>query len=750
MCYKFSIFGLVQGVGFRPFVYSLALKHKLFGEVYNDSQGVKIFLSGNENSILDFEHELKTNLPPLARIDKIIKTKISGISYNDFKITSSKNTSKFSPILPDFAICNDCKSEFYDKNSRFFHYPFINCTNCGPRQSIIKKLPYDRANTTMSKFKMCQTCQNEYENPLNRRFHAQPISCEKCGISLILKDNQAKILDKNDFENLAKKVANLLENGAIFAIKGLGGFHLVCDAFNKNSIQKLRELKHRPKKPFAIMCKDLKMALEIAEISQKEAEILESKIKPIVILKLKSSSKIPSNLAPNLDKIGIFLAPTGLNLLIFEYFKNPIIATSANLSGEPIISNEINLYKKLGNVFDYALDNDREILNPSDDSIVQIIDKKAFYLRTSRGINPKIFLTNFKVKGTFLAIGSELKNQFVIYKNSQIFISAYIGDLKNVATFERFKKMLDLFIKSYDLKFDAVIADKHPSFLHTKYFKEKGYKIYNIQHHYAHLISNLYENFSDDLTKSNKNSDKQHLGFCFDGTGYGDNAKIWGGEVFIFNGYKYSRKYHFDEFLLLGGDKSIKEIYRLAYAIFKKYDIDTKLLNIEPKLEKKLNLIYTKEINSYYTSSLGRVFDAFYSLIFGVSKISYDAQAGMIMEKFYDKSCKESYKFEIENEKIIFKDAFLNALKESDKKVSISKFINGLVDLIIKISIKEKLDVILSGGVFQNKILVEILIAKFKENGIKYYFNQTYPTNDSGIALGQMIWFLLNKGENYV
>ncbi|NLK66014.1 MAG: carbamoyltransferase HypF [Campylobacteraceae bacterium] len=746
MCYKYRVFGAVQGVGFRPFVYKLALELDLKGEVYNDSEGVKITLLGDESKISSFEKALVSNLPPLARIDKIEKEKtLATTNYENFSIIPSKQTTKSNPILPDFAICDDCKTEFYDEKSRFFHYPFINCTNCGPRFSIIKSLPYDRVNTTMSKFNMCEVCQSEYTNPLNRRFHAQPISCPKCGVTLSLKDKNAKVLESGNFNSIIKKTANLLKEGNIFAIKGIGGFHLVCDAFNESVINRLRELKHRPKKPFAIMCRDLEMAKSLAKISKKEEEILTSSIKPIVILELKKEANvlldnIPPNLAPNLNKIGIFLAPTGLHLALFEEFKNPIIATSGNLSGEPIIKDEVTLYSKLNGVFDYCLDNDREILNPSDDSIVQIINEKPFYLRTSRGINPVILPTSFETKGCFLAIGAELKNQFAIYKDSQIYISPYIGDIKSVANFERFLSILELFVKSYDMKFDAIIADKHPNFLHTKHFK--NYKIYRIQHHYAHLMATLYEH---------NLPNKTYLGFCFDGTGYGDDGKVWGGEVFKFNHKSYERVYHFDEFKMLGGDKSVKEIYRLTYAILKKYNLDTKCLNLDENLEKNLSLMYEKNLNTFETSSIGRIFDAFYALKFDQKTISYEGEAGMVMESLYDKFIDDYYKFDIIGDKICYKNAFEEALKDKPS-LAVTKFINGLANLIIQISLKERLPVVLSGGVFQNKTLNEALIKKFDKSQIEYYFSQKTPINDSGIAVGQLFWFLSNfkLGEKYV
>ncbi|PSM51403.1 [Ni-Fe] hydrogenase maturation protein HypF [Campylobacter blaseri] len=736
-CYKLSIFGAVQGVGFRPFIYQIATKLGLFGEVYNDNEGVKIIVSnGNIDS---FKKAILDNLPPLARIDKIIQKEIDiQKEYFDFKITKSKSALEFSPILPDFAICDDCKKEFYDKDNPRYNYPFINCTNCGPRLSIIKQLPYDRKNTTMDSFKMCSYCQSEYENPLNRRYHAQPISCPNCGPKLILKDRYKNTIT-TDQKECIKQVVKLLNEGKILAIKGMGGFHLVCDASNKNSIELLRKRKDRPDKPFAIMCEDEKMANEFAYISKKESEILNSNLKPIVILKSKNNSKIPDNLAPNLNKLGIFLANTGLHLLIFKYLKKPIIATSANLSGEPIIFNEEDLLSKHSSIIDYYLDNDRDILTPSDDSITQIIQDKTFFLRTSRGINPKIFISNFDKKGCFLSIGAELKNQFVIYKDGQIFISPYIGDLKNIATFDRFKSLIKMFEDSYKLKFDEIIADLHPNFIHIKHFEKQNYKINKIQHHYAHLISALYDN-------NLLNSNKKFLGFCFDGTGYGDDGTIWGGEVFKFDEYSYERVYNFDEFLLLGGDSSIKNINKLAFSILKKYNINNKefLSKFPQNTVGNLEKIYDKKINSFKTSSVGRIFDAFYSILFNKDKVSYDGQAGMEIEYFYDKNIKNSYHFKLKESKIIFKDAFLN-LSKVDKITACSKFINGICNIVVEISQKENMPVVLSGGVFQNKTIVDKLINEFKDKNIEFYFNTNSPTNDSGIALGQMIWYLKNR-----
>ncbi|CAD7286931.1 carbamoyltransferase HypF [Campylobacter suis] len=734
-CFYYKISGLVQGVGFRPFVYNLALEFELFGEVFNDDEGVKLTLFGEISDIKSFEDALFARLPALARIDEFEKVELFDKSFSEFSIIASRSATKHAPILPDFALCSDCEREFFDPANARYHYPFINCTNCGPRFSIIKALPYDRPNTTMSKFVMCQSCQDEYKNPLDRRYHAQPISCPKCGPKLVLKDKNGSVIKEGD-ESVCR-AAELIKEGKILAIKGLGGFHLVCDSANYDSIKTLRERKTRPSKPFAIMCKDIKMAKELAFISQAEEKILTSNLKPIVILNPKPNS-LPLNLAPELNKIGIFLPNTGLHLLLFSFLQNAIIATSANISGEPIIYNEKDLLDKLGGVIDFYLDNDREIYSPSDDSIVFVADDEPIFLRTSRGVNPKFIHTSLKDERTILAVGAELKNQFAIYKNGEIMISPYIGDLKNIATFERFLNLIELFKQTYELKFDEIVADLHPHFLNLKWAKEQGCKITQIQHHYAHLLSVMFEN---DLDVS-----KRYLGFCFDGTGYGDDGKIWGGEVMRLDKNGYERVLKFDEFMLIGAESSIKNINQIALSIILKYDLESNagefLSRFDSKKLSNLKKLYENGSSCVATSSVGRIFDAFCSIVLGLDSVSYEGEAGMKMEKFYDDSLDVSYDFNIIDDKICFKNAFEGALKD-EKATAITAFINGLANLICDICVKEDSEILLAGGVFQNKALLEKVINLFKQNSIKFYINRQNPTNDASIALGQIAHLLL-------
>lgn len=720
--YKIKISGLVQGVGFRPLVYELALKSKLFGEVRNDGFGVEIILACTQKECQNFIENLKNHLPPLARIDQLIITQISISNYENFSITPSLENTKSTPMLSDFALCKECKKEFFDEKNPRFLYPFITCTHCGPRFSIIKNLPYDRCNTTMEALKMCEFCKSEYEDPKNRRFHAQPISCPQCKIDVFLKNKKGEILAQDD--EAFKTCAKLLKQGKILAIKGMGGFHLMCDAFNLEAIKELRLRKNRPKKPFALMCRDMSDAKELCFVDEEEEKLLGSILAPIVILKAKKAFSL---IAPDVDKLGIMLAYTPLHLLLFRYFDGVLVATSANLSGESIIKDEDNLLKKLGNVFDFYLDYAREIHNPSDDSIAQVVNGKTMFLRTSRGLNPTYLEIKSDKKGVFLALGSELKNEFVIFYENKLLISPYIGDLKSVDVHERFFSLLDFFKQSYDLSFDQILCDKHPNFSYTKEF----YNTYKIQHHYAHFCA-LYFEYEKEFKK-----DEKALGFIFDGTGYGDDGKIWGGEIFIGNLKQYERIAHFENFTLINSD--IKNIQNLALSLIWHYDLEDEAKIFLSKIP-KIKLENLKKIHTHstlQTSSLGRIIDAFGSIVFNMEKISYEAQIGLMCEAFYDENLDFSYELFSKDGEINFKELIEGALKD-EKSKTITGMFNALANLIITFSKTYDLKVLLGGGVFQNKTLLQILKAK----NFDFFIPLKYPCNDSSIALGQMVHFL--------
>lgn len=732
LCYSFLIKGAVQGVGFRPFVYKIATKFDIKGFVINDSNGVYIEAQGDFRSLELFENELKEQLPPLARIDFFEKKELPLQNHNSFKIKKSDNTnSPTTQVLPDFAICEDCKREFYDKNNPRYLYPFINCTNCGPRYSIIKNLPYDRHNTTMAKFNMCKSCQNEYKSPENRRYHAQPISCVNCGPSLSLHKNTGEIISKDD---VIYKISQKIKNDKIVAIKGLGGFHIICDARNDEVIERLRGLKNRPLKPFAIMCKNQQMAEELAQISAKEQEVLNSIHKPIVLLKSKQSHKISKLVAPQIDTLGIFLPYTGIHLLLFQYINFPIIATSANLSSEPIIKNSDDLVKKLGNIIDFYVDFDREILNASDDSVVQIVDENIVFLRLSRGFAPKVYKTEFSFKKQTLALGAQQKNQICFYKEGQIYQSPYIGDMQKNASFEYFLNTIHSFSRFYKLKIEQIVADKHPNFTLNLWAKEQNLPIFTTQHHFAHIKAAMFEN-----------SLETALGVAFDGTGYGDDGSIWGGEFLLCENNNYKRVAYFEPFKLIGGDKGIKSLDKLAFSMmFEQNDEISKDFIFKINQHKLLSQIYTKNINTINCSSVGRIFDVVYHIMSGENSLSYDAQSGMYIEKYYDENISEAYDLVLENEIIKYKHIFSLMLHDSKTKIA-SKFLNSLANIIIDIIKTYKKPAVLSGGVFQNKTLLKIIFNKAKNLDIKLHLPKQNSPNDGSISLGQMVNFLLKN-----
>ncbi|MDO2408771.1 carbamoyltransferase HypF [Campylobacter magnus] len=778
-CLKITLKGLVQGVGMRPFIYNLALSLGLKGQVYNDGIGVQISICGSAADCESFLSRLKKNPPPLARIDEIICENSSEI-FDDFRIISSQQAQKIAPILSDFAICADCEAEFRDPKNRRYHHAFINCTHCGPRFSIISSLPYDRKNTSMAEFKMCASCEREYNDPLNRRFHAQPTCCPNCGPKAFLKDLKGQILASN--ESAFSTCAELLEQGKIIAIKGLGGFHLCCDGSNAKAINELRKRKNRPAKPLAIMCENEQMASALTDFTKGEKKLLNSKLRPIVLAKKSQvlKPKLSQAIAPNIDKIGVFLAPTSFNLLLFHYFKKPIIATSANLSGEPIITSFNELCAKLNSVADFVLDHNRQILNPSDDSVVFYSEslELAQYIRTSRGLRPSIVpfgipnnispnskipsensripsdnLLNSRIPNensripkytprtphkTILALGSELKNTFGIYYKGNIFLSPYIGDLKKIATKDRFDALLATFKRTYELEFTEIIADLHPHFSHTKDFE--GSSLKRLAHHKAHIYSVMCEN--------NLPLNADILGFAFDGTGYGEDSKIWGGEVFgVCESKGLKRLYHFDNFAMIGSQNAIKNIYFLAFALLRKYELSAPSFfgRFDENQLKRLEI--GLKAASVQTSSLGRIFDAVASIVLGLDSVSYDAQAPMELEALYDSSLDICYEFSVSGQIISLEAVLKSILAENLPSVAATGFINGIAALIAKIAKKHEKSVVLGGGCFANKALLEQTITLLKAQNTPYYLPKNLPAGDESIALGQLYYALKDENE---
>lgn len=736
-----QIKGIVQGVGFRPYVFNLAHKYDIKGWVNNDEKGVNILLYAKEENIQNFINELKINPPKLAKIDSIEIEKITNIKeYKSFEIIESTSSNNKSTIVsPDMSICDDCINEINDNSNFRFNYALTNCINCGPRYSIIKTVPYDRCNTSMADFILCDKCEEEYKNPSNRRYHAQPVACEKCGPSLKLY-NQNSINIYNNIEAI-KETANLIDKGYIFAIKGLGGFHLVCDATNDETIKRLRNLKCRPNKPYAILFKDIKSVKDYTLLTSKEEEVLNSKEKPIVLVDVSKNSLLSPYINPNVEKLGCFISYTPLQNLLFRYLKNPIIATSANLKDEPIIRTKEEIFEKLGNVVDFVLDYNREIVNACDDSVIQIVEDNIIKLRNARGYAPTSIKVKKAINKKVLSLGANQKSTITLAFENNLISSPHIGDLSTIDSVEYFERTIETFKNFYDFKPEILVCDKHPNYESTKYAlkmkeKEPNIEIVQVQHHYAHILSVMAENgLENDV-----------LGFAFDGTGYGDDGNIWGGEVFIANRKEYKRIKHIKYFRLLGGEKAIKEPKRVALSLlFDNFSLDEILLLDNPVVkafeQNEIKMLYTmweKGLNAPLTSSIGRLFDAISSFANILHVQTYEGETGLQIEQNYDKCITDTYTYTIKNEEIDLSCMIKEIVKDSDKKLICSKFINTIVEIILDISNMYKdYPVVVSGGVFQNKTILSLLIKRFKQVDKVLYFNKEVPSNDGGISFGQ-------------
>ena len=725
----YQIEGIVQGVGFRPFVYTLAIRFHLVGFVLNNAKGVTIEIEGFKESLDAFELALFKELPPLARIDVWHKNILTCKDDKQFEIRQSDEAhTKSSLILPDMSICDDCLHELHDPANRRYHYFFTNCTNCGPRYSIIKTVPYDRPYTSMQPFVMCEACQSEYTNPLNRRYHAQPISCSHCGPTLFLRNIHGELLATN--EEAIVKLADLINTGHIVAMKGMGGFHLMCDATSDTVVATLRERKHRPSKPFAVMFKNLEAIKEECFLSPQEEEGIKSLLRPIVLVKRRvKGSKISTLIAPHIDRLGVFLPYTPLHVILFESLKNPIVATSANRSGEPIISEATLLQEKLQGVVEYYLDYNREIVNSSDDSVLQYIGNQTLLMRSSRGIAPKSFRVNAKDERKILAVGAHQKNAIAIYLNHQIIVSPYIGDLDNIASNELFEKMIENFARFYDFTPDLIVGDLHPNYVSTQWAKKQNIPFIQVQHHYAHILSAMCEH----------NLSEKVLGIAWDGTGYGDDGTIWGGEFLLCDQNGYERVASFEPFLLLGGDASIKEIKRILASLLWDAlgdEADAHLLDyFDEKSLKLLKQIYTKKINAPLCSSVGRLFDAVAVLCGMEGNVSYDGESGLLLEGLYDPCITESYDIGIDDKTIRYKTMLVQMLHDQEPHLIASKFINTLAKIALEMSSRFAYPIVLGGGVFQNRTLMELIVQKATQT---LYFSQQLAINDGGICVGQV------------
>lgn len=798
---KIYIAGVVQGVGFRPFVKKIAKKFDIKGYVKNINSNALIIIQQKDSAkIADFIHYLTHNKPQNAIISSIKISEIKGsVAYQTFSIkqsVKSTDSTRYSAIPLDVALCKKCEKELRSPKNRRFNYAFINCINCGPRYTIIKSLPYDRERTAMSEFQMCENCISEYKNMANRRFHAQPNSCPKCGIKIELYDNQNREVKIADSAGIFAFLQSEIESGKILCMKGIGGFNLICKV-EANAIALLRAKKNRPRKPFAIMFSDLKSVKAYFNLTKIEENALLSPSAPIVLLK-NPKVKLPQNLAFHLDTIGVIIAYSALHKLLFANYTKPLIFTSANLSKESIIATKCVAQAKLSHIFDYLLDYNREICNPIDDSLKFILHDKIAILRAGRGDYPLLLQSNLKSKEIILALGANQKSQIAIFFSGYVLLSRYIGDLTNIDTINALHKEIGFLLKLYNLTPSVILCDCHKGYESSKIAQELAEK-YNarlcrIFHHRAHFYSNILDN---DI------KDKAILGVVFDGTGFGEDSTIWGGEFFIYNKRADSAKdstlnriAHFETFPLLGGENAIKDISKIALALlFKVYG---EAIPLTFKNQSLLYQVYQKGINSPQTSSAGRIFD-FVAFMCGLECQSFEGESGGFVESLFNPQIAESYDFAINNGEISLEGIVRGIVADikngrsdenrhcfrgdssdfgiqsdsndcidssdsadfsdfatkrgdftADSSVAsliASKFINTLAKIILEITLQKRAEipqlvVLFSGGVFANKALCDRIARFFQTQGIKHYFHSKIPTNDGGIASGQILAFL--------
>ena len=772
-----KISGIVQGVGFRPFIYNLARSSGFSGNVSNTTEGILIKINASSIEVENFIGLIKENKPTPALIENIVLKKIPYEIIEGFQINKSiKTDSRFQLISPDIATCAKCVEDIMDPdNTGRYHYPFTNCTNCGPRFTIIKEMPYDRPATTMNRFNMCDECRAEYDDPLDRRFHAQPNACKKCGPVLMLIDEHGNITDTGD---PLKTAANLLLDGKIIGIKSLGGFQIACDGRSDKTAKRLRDRKLRPSKPFAIMASNIDWVKRYYHLEILESSILGSTNAPIVLLK-KKCNEYPLSYQVSLDnkRDGIMLPYTPIHHILFEYIDFPLIMTSGNITEEPIASGNNEAIKKLDGVCDYYLIHDRDIYSRYDDSVVKVFREREMVLRRARGYAPYPVSSCIGIDNkNILATGAHEKNTLTFLTCGYAITTQHIGDLDNISSIEFFRSIYSDYKKLFGIKdFDIIAHDLHPDYVSTRFAQEldrSGKKLVPVQHHQSHIASVMAEN----------NLSGGLLGFAWDGTGFGPDGKVWGSEVFLINSdLEFTRIAHLDEKVLPGGSVSIKKPYRMTIVYLRRLfgDCDTQDLDfkdyvysIQPEYKDMIDPVEIDAIegqvlsgfNSPVTTSMGRLFDAVSSLLGIKHIISFEGEAAIGLEMKIDEKLYGSLinrnKLDIEkdqryetgldkNDKKYIIDDFMifsqivNDIKNSKGKSEISyKFHNTLAQIVLDISMSARKNnnienIALSGGVFQNGYLLDLCFELLENNDFKVYSNFKVPVNDGGISLGQ-------------
>ena len=743
---EIGITGIVQGIGFRPYIYNLAHDYSIRGWVLNNERGVLIDAESDDGNLDRFIEDIPRLAPPLARIETFEVTYLEPLGYRTFEIRKSEATEeRFVLVSPDVATCDLCLSELLSPADFRYHYPFINCTLCGPRFTIIKDVPYDRDKTTMAPFTMCPVCQKEYEDPRNRRFHAQPNACPACGPSLQLQDREGGMIPGDPVE----QTLVLLQKGLTVAVKGLGGFHLACDATNPEAVASLRSRKFREDKPFAVMCRDIKTVRDFCEVDDAEEKLLLSVERPIVILKRKEATRLAPAVAPYQDTLGVMLPYSPLHHLLLSGLLRMLVMTSGNVSDEPIAYKNEDARSRLKGIVDYFLFHNREIHMRCDDSVARIFQGKPYILRRSRGYVPFPVKVSFPLE-MILACGGELKNTFCLTRGNYAFLSHHIGDLENLETLTSFEEGIEHFKCLFSIVPRVVAYDLHPDYLSTKYaLALPDLPKIGVQHHHAHIASCMAENgLEGDV-----------IGVAFDGTGFGTDGTIWGGEFLKANLRDFERLAHLKQVPMPGGTMAIKEPWRMAMAYLSeafgdetfKFDIDL-LRRVDRKKWEILRKMIQSKINAPLTSSMGRLFDTVSSLLGVRNAVHYEGQAAIELEMIADRNAKGEYPFLIKKDRgpmvidpqEMIRGVARDLIDGTPPPIISGRFHRSVVRLILEtcqaIRRTQELNrVVLSGGVFMNMFLLGSVAEDLRKSGFEVYTHHHVPTNDGGISLGQAV-----------
>jgi hydrogenase maturation protein HypF len=738
-----AIRGAVQGVGFRPFIFRLADEMGLKGWVTNNSQGVFIEAEGEARLLRDFLLRIEREKPAISFIQSFEHSFLDPVGFDMFEIRESTGGEKSALIMPDIATCPECLQEVFDSTNRRFLYPFTNCTNCGPRFSIIDALPYDRARTSMRKFEMCGECAEEYQDPRNRRFHAQPNACPVCGPHLELWDQQGKVLEK--LHPAVIRAAEAIAEGYVVAVKGLGGFHLMVDAWNEDAVLRLRRRKRREEKPFALMFPSFDLLAKFTEVGPFEERLLRSPESPIVLLRRTHSAQLSELVAPGNPWLGAMLPYTPLHHLLMREVAGPIVATSGNVSDEPICTDEQEALSRLAGIADVFLVHNRPIVRHVDDSVVRLMAGRELVLRRARGFAP-LPVALKRDAPQAVAVGAHQKNAIAASVRNQIFISQHIGDLETVAAFTAFERVLADFAALYELHPTALACDQHPDYFSTRYaHKQNGAEVVPVQHHYAHALSCMAEN----------EVEPPALAITWDGSGYGPDESVWGGEFLRIMRDGFERLAHLRTFRLPGGEKAVKEPRRVALSVLRETfgpewaDVQhlPTLRAISADERRLFDEMLDKGLRSPLTSSAGRLFDAVASIVGLRQTCRFEGQAAMELEFAADGAeTSEVYPFEVSGAGPLVIDwapmirAIVSEFSAGTSAPTIAaKFHNTLVEMIVRVAEECGEDkVVMSGGCFQNRLLTERAITRLRDAGFRPYWHQRVPPNDGGIALGQI------------